>query len=54
MRYYDLMIEYSLHENEYLNVCKHYRQIYDTPIVKEDPAQAKKVHLSDNTENRIR
>ncbi|KAF9381724.1 26S proteasome non-ATPase regulatory subunit 12 [Podila verticillata] len=42
LRYYDLMIEYSLHENEYLNVCKHYRQIYDTPIVKEDPAQAKK------------
>lgn len=42
LRFYDLMIEYSLHENEYLNVCKHYRQIYDTPIVKEDPAQAKK------------
>lgn len=42
LRYYDLMIEYSLHENEYLNVCKHYRQIYDTPVVKEDPAQAKK------------
>ncbi|KAG0304624.1 26S proteasome non-ATPase regulatory subunit 12 [Dissophora globulifera] len=42
LRYYDLMIEYSLHENEYLNVCKHYRQIYDTPIIKEDPAKAKK------------
>lgn len=42
LRFYDLMIEYSLHENEYLQVCKHYRQIYDTPIVKADPAQAKK------------
>ncbi|KAF8941557.1 PCI domain-containing protein [Dissophora ornata] len=41
LRYYDLMIEYSLHENEYLNACKHYRQIYDTPIIKEDPAKAK-------------
>ncbi|KAK3806341.1 MAG: PCI domain-containing protein [Benniella sp.] len=42
LRYYDLMIEYSLHENEYLSVCKHYRQIYDTPSVKEDPIKAKK------------
>ncbi|KAF9364569.1 26S proteasome non-ATPase regulatory subunit 12 [Mortierella sp. NVP85] len=42
LRYYDLMIEYSLHENEYLSVCKHYRQIYDTPSVKEDPVKAKK------------
>ncbi|KAF9912767.1 26S proteasome non-ATPase regulatory subunit 12 [Lobosporangium transversale] len=42
LRFYDLMIEYSLHENEYLNACKHYRQIYDTPCIKEDPAKAKK------------
>ncbi|KAG0244500.1 PCI domain-containing protein [Mortierella sp. GBAus27b] len=42
LRYYDLMIEYSLHENEHLSVCKHYRQIYDTPIIKEDSAKAKK------------
>ncbi|KAF8983431.1 26S proteasome non-ATPase regulatory subunit 12 [Entomortierella lignicola] len=42
LRYYDLMIEYSLHENEYLNVCKHYRQIYDTPVIKEDSTKAKK------------
>lgn len=40
------MIEYSLHESEYLNVCKHYRQIYDTPVVKEDQVQAKKVNLN--------
>lgn len=44
LRYYDLMIDYSLHENEYLSVCKHYRQIYDTPVVKADPAQAKRVN----------
>ncbi|GJJ74681.1 26S proteasome regulatory subunit N5 [Entomortierella parvispora] len=42
LRYYDLMIDYSLHENEYLSVCKHYRQIYDTPVVKADSAQAKR------------
>ncbi|KAG0002628.1 26S proteasome non-ATPase regulatory subunit 12 [Modicella reniformis] len=42
LRFYDLMIEYSLHENEYLSACKHYRQIYDTPSVKEDPVKAKK------------
>ncbi|KAF9927413.1 26S proteasome non-ATPase regulatory subunit 12 [Linnemannia zychae] len=42
LRFYNLMIEYSLHENEYLNVCKYYRQIYDTPIIKADPAKARK------------
>ncbi|KAI8912094.1 hypothetical protein DFJ77DRAFT_432383 [Powellomyces hirtus] len=35
-RYYQLMVQYAVHEGQYLDVCKHYRQIYDTTIVKED------------------
>ncbi|KAJ3022751.1 26S proteasome non-ATPase regulatory subunit 12 [Thoreauomyces humboldtii] len=36
-RYYQLMVQYSVHEGHYLDVCKHYRQIYDTVTVTEDP-----------------
>ena len=36
IRFYTLMIQYAIHEGQYLNVCKYYRHIYDTPIVKED------------------
>ncbi|KAJ3246378.1 26S proteasome non-ATPase regulatory subunit 12 [Chytriomyces hyalinus] len=36
LRFYELMIQYSIHENLFLNTCKHYRHIYDTPAVKND------------------
>ncbi|RIA84649.1 PCI domain-containing protein [Glomus cerebriforme] len=36
LRYYELMIQHALHEEQYLNVCKYYRHVYDTPLVKED------------------
>ncbi|CAG8526886.1 12562_t:CDS:10 [Ambispora gerdemannii] len=36
LRYYQLMIQHALHEEEYLNVCKYYRQVYDTPSIKDD------------------
>jgi hypothetical protein len=35
LRYYDLMIQYALHEKEYLNICKYYREIYDTVQLKD-------------------
>ncbi|KAJ3145529.1 26S proteasome non-ATPase regulatory subunit 12 [Geranomyces variabilis] len=38
-RYYQLMVQYSVHEGQYLDVCRHYRQIYDTATVKEDTAK---------------
>ncbi|XP_074280646.1 26S proteasome non-ATPase regulatory subunit 12 homolog A-like [Silene latifolia] len=37
--YYELMIRYYRHHNEYLEVCRCYKAIYGIPSVKEDPGQ---------------
>ena len=37
LKYYELMIRLDLHADKYLDVCKHYRAVYDTPKVAEDP-----------------
>lgn len=37
--YYELMIRYYKHHNDYLEICRCYKSIYDIPSVKEDPAQ---------------
>ncbi|ORY91686.1 hypothetical protein BCR35DRAFT_286656 [Leucosporidium creatinivorum] len=39
LRYYALMILWGLHESKYLEVCKYYRQVYDTPSIQEDEAK---------------
>ena len=39
LRYYELMIQHALHDAQYLNVCKNYREVYNTPSVKEDEAK---------------
>lgn len=36
LRYYELMIEYALREDKFLDICKYYREIYDTDMVKND------------------
>lgn len=36
-RYYELMIRYHLHNNNYLEICRCYRAIYDTETVAADP-----------------
>lgn len=36
LKFYELMIKLDLNESSYLNVCKHYKQIYDTPVIKND------------------
>ncbi|KZT53784.1 hypothetical protein CALCODRAFT_551438 [Calocera cornea HHB12733] len=41
LRYYDLMIRYSLQMDEYLEVCKHYYAIRDTPSVKSDDEKSR-------------
>ncbi|KAI8895403.1 hypothetical protein BC833DRAFT_623051 [Globomyces pollinis-pini] len=41
IRYYTLMIQHSIHGDEFLKTCKNYRSLYDTPIVKENDAQWK-------------
>ncbi|XP_019179537.1 PREDICTED: 26S proteasome non-ATPase regulatory subunit 12 homolog A-like [Ipomoea nil] len=35
--YYELMIRYYSHSNDYLEICRCYKSIYEIPSVKEDP-----------------
>ncbi|KAM0822310.1 hypothetical protein ACQ4PT_071582 [Festuca glaucescens] len=37
--YYELMIRYYSHNNDYLEICRCYKSIYEIPSVKEDPAK---------------
>uniref|UniRef100_A0A0C9RIL1 TSA: Wollemia nobilis Ref_Wollemi_Transcript_15877_1969 transcribed RNA sequence n=1 Tax=Wollemia nobilis TaxID=56998 RepID=A0A0C9RIL1_9CONI len=37
--YHELMIRYYSHSNDYLEICRSYKAIYEIPSVKEDPAQ---------------
>lgn len=37
--YYELMIRYYSHNNDYLEICRCYKAIYDIPSVKENQAQ---------------
>ncbi|KAI3461978.1 hypothetical protein Pfo_018641 [Paulownia fortunei] len=37
--YYQLMIRYFLHSNDYLEICRCYKSIYEIPYVKDDPVQ---------------
>lgn len=41
LRYYSLLIKIGIHNNQYLEVCQHYRAVYDTPRVQEDEAKWK-------------
>jgi len=43
LKYYDIVIKVALFEKKYLDVCKYYRQIFDTPKVQEDAAECAKV-----------
>ena len=36
LKYYELMIRINLHADRYLEVCKNYRAVYDTPKIAED------------------
>jgi len=39
VRYYLLMVQYYNHENDYLNICRSYRYIYETKLVQNDKSQ---------------
>jgi len=41
IRFYRLMIQYYAHEKKYLEICKAYQQIYNTPTVQSDSNQWK-------------
>ncbi|EEH23506.1 hypothetical protein PABG_05717 [Paracoccidioides brasiliensis Pb03] len=38
LRYYEQQVILANHENKYLEVCKHYRQVLDTESVEQNPA----------------
>ncbi|KAI8319746.1 hypothetical protein GQ54DRAFT_299094 [Martensiomyces pterosporus] len=39
LRFYQLMIEHDLHEENFLEVCRHYNHVYQTKSIKEDAAK---------------
>ena len=43
LRYYEQQITLAKHDDKYLDVCKHYRQVLDTESVEENPEQLKAV-----------
>ncbi|TKA68650.1 hypothetical protein B0A49_05498 [Cryomyces minteri] len=43
LRYYEQQIAIAKHEDKYLDVCKHYRQVLDTEAVEENPDQLRAV-----------
>jgi 26S proteasome regulatory subunit N5 len=36
LKFYRYMIEMDEHDNSYLNICRHYRAIFDTPKIQEN------------------
>jgi 26S proteasome regulatory subunit N5 len=43
LKYYEQQIILAKHDDKYLDVCKHYRQVLDTESVEENPQQLKAV-----------
>lgn len=43
LKYYEQQITLAKHDNKYLDVCKHYRQVLDTEAVEEDPQKLQAV-----------
>eukprot|EP00057_Strongylocentrotus_purpuratus_P018645 XP_011673119.1 PREDICTED: 26S proteasome non-ATPase regulatory subunit 12 [Strongylocentrotus purpuratus] len=41
LKFYKLMIELDQHEGAYLDICKHYRAVYDTPLIQKEDARWK-------------
>lgn len=46
LRYYEQQITLAKHEDKYLEVCKHYRQVLDTVAVENNPEQLQAVSRS--------
>lgn len=40
LQYYEYMVQWALHEKKHLDVCKFWREILDTPRIKQDEAKA--------------
>ena len=48
LRYYEQQITLAKHDDKYLDVCKHYRQVLDTESVEENPEQLHAVCTTHN------
>ena len=47
LKFYQLMIDLDQHEGSFLQTCKHFRAVYETPMIKEDPLKKKEVQTDD-------
>ncbi|KAF5384842.1 hypothetical protein D9615_001357 [Tricholomella constricta] len=45
LKYYDLMIQHALHQNNYLDVAKYYYKVWETPSIKDDTEDKGKAAL---------
>ena len=50
LKFYKLMIELDQHEGAYLDICKHYRAVYDTPLIQKEDARWKEVNRTRSKE----
>ena len=46
LRYYEQQIMLAKHDDKYLDVCKHYRQVLDTEAIQNDPDMLRKVYCT--------
>jgi 26S proteasome regulatory subunit N5 len=45
IRFYTFKIAIGLNDKDYLDVCRHYRSLFDTPDVQADEAKVKEVRV---------
>lgn len=48
LRYYEQQITLAKHDDHYLEICKHYRQVLDTQSVEDNPEQLHAVSILDD------
>lgn len=53
LRYYEQQIILSKHDRNYLDTCKHYRDVLDTESVEEDPERLRAVSFFSGSTSRI-
>ena len=54
LRYYSLVISLALEEDAFLDACKSYQEVYDTPEIKADEAKSQEVRRTRNVRCRLR
>jgi 26S proteasome regulatory subunit N5 len=39
LRFYDMMVQHGLYEDQFLKICNYYKHIYDTPSIQQDASK---------------